>query len=693
MGALMSFEQGGWDAHPGINRPYHPASIPLDDHDLPLSCYFVSSGHNSYLTGNQLNSTSGTSTITQCLQGGCRVIELDTYNRQPGFPGPVCRHGGTLTAPVCFTACVQAVRDSAFKASPYPVIITLENHADDANQCDMAQALRSILGELLFVPSPQDMQATHWLSPSQLQHKVLVRANVSKCHPELKQLVYIANTKFVSFSHGHSQECCTSSSFVESKVLKLCKRAYEGSGLPPPAYCSQASSSRDGQRDPGSSFPAASGAGAAGQEGGGDQPPPTALRPSLLRSWGSHGTKSGSFKGGSRASGKTVLSEDQEGEEEGEEEAVVVVDPTTTLEDLYRYNSRHLMRVYPKGLRVDSSNYDPSLAWSAGASLAALNWQSWDLGLWVNEAKFSLNAGSGYVLKPDWMLRPSGPNPLPPRRPARLSVLVHSAFAAQGFNLACFKDDLFVQVRVSGMPCDCHRLNSKVSHNSGRLLLDQRFDFQVQFPEMALLVVALKDEDMPGSSHDTLGYWSAPLASLATGTFKLTLKDLRQRQHSNRWIKVTLELASADKRSTPSDRSPAAPSQTTAVTDCVEISAVGQGSGAAAGVRAAAAQGAAPPRKVAAAQEAAAAGQWTGAAPAKGASVPLDSGDIGTGQHVDGVGRLAGGRGLGAAAEEPLGQAAEGEADTGLRARWLSPHPPGGPQPSPSPRVKAVWRL
>ncbi|GFH21731.1 hypothetical protein HaLaN_19092, partial [Haematococcus lacustris] len=54
---------------------------------------------------------------------------------------------------------------------------------------------------------------------------------------------------------------------------------------------------------------------------------------------------------------------------------------------------------------------------------------------------------------------------------------------------------------------------------------------------MAVLVVALKDEDMPGSSHDTLGYWSAPLASLATGTFKLTLKDLRQRQHSNRWIK------------------------------------------------------------------------------------------------------------------------------------------------------------
>lgn len=54
----------------------------------------------SYLTGNQISSDSGTSTITQSLLAGCRVIELDTYNQQPGFPGPVCKHGITLTAPV-----------------------------------------------------------------------------------------------------------------------------------------------------------------------------------------------------------------------------------------------------------------------------------------------------------------------------------------------------------------------------------------------------------------------------------------------------------------------------------------------------------------------------------------------------------------------------------------------------------------
>jgi hypothetical protein len=60
--------------------------------------------------------------------------------------------------------------------------------------------------------------------------------------------------------------------------------------------------------------------------------------------------------------------------------------------------------------------------------------------------QFALNGGCGYVLKPEWMINPSGKNPLPTREPLRLGVLVHSAYAAQGNNCACFKDDLYVQV-------------------------------------------------------------------------------------------------------------------------------------------------------------------------------------------------------------------------------------------------------
>lgn len=41
-----------------------------------------------------------------------------------------------------------------------------------------------------------------------------------------------------------------------------------------------------------------------------------------------------------------------------------------------RYNKRQLSRVYPKGTRVDSSNFQPQLFWNAGCHMAALNFQT-----------------------------------------------------------------------------------------------------------------------------------------------------------------------------------------------------------------------------------------------------------------------------------------------------------------------------
>ena len=41
-----------------------------------------------------------------------------------------------------------------------------------------------------------------------------------------------------------------------------------------------------------------------------------------------------------------------------------------------KYNFLQLSRIYPKGARVDSSNYDPSLMWNFGSQLVALNYQT-----------------------------------------------------------------------------------------------------------------------------------------------------------------------------------------------------------------------------------------------------------------------------------------------------------------------------
>ena len=64
------------------------------------------------------------------------------------------------------------------------------------------------------------------------------------------------------------------------------------------------------------------------------------------------------------------------------------------------YNQSHMSRTYPAGSRVDSSNYNPMLAWSTGCQLVALNFQTPDPPLKINDGRFRENGNCGYVLKP-----------------------------------------------------------------------------------------------------------------------------------------------------------------------------------------------------------------------------------------------------------------------------------------------------
>ena len=44
--------------------------------------------------------------------------------------------------------------------------------------------------------------------------------------------------------------------------------------------------------------------------------------------------------------------------------------------DFVNYNKRQLSRVYPKGTRLESSNFMPQVYWNAGCQLVALNFQT-----------------------------------------------------------------------------------------------------------------------------------------------------------------------------------------------------------------------------------------------------------------------------------------------------------------------------
>ncbi|KAK8097557.1 1-phosphatidylinositol 4 5-bisphosphate phosphodiesterase 1 [Apiospora kogelbergensis] len=67
--------------------------------------------------------------------------------------------------------------------------------------------------------------------------------------------------------------------------------------------------------------------------------------------------------------------------------------------DLWRHNERFMMRTYPSAMRIGSSNIDPPVFWRKGVQIVALNWQKWDEGMMLNEGMFA--GTGGYVLKPE----------------------------------------------------------------------------------------------------------------------------------------------------------------------------------------------------------------------------------------------------------------------------------------------------
>ena len=67
---------------------------------------------------------------------------------------------------------------------------------------------------------------------------------------------------------------------------------------------------------------------------------------------------------------------------------------------LFSHNRNFLMRAYPSGMRVSSSNLDPSVFWRKGVQIVALNWQKYDEGMMLNQGMFADSGG--------WVLKPKG---------------------------------------------------------------------------------------------------------------------------------------------------------------------------------------------------------------------------------------------------------------------------------------------
>ncbi len=199
---------------------------------------------------------------------------------------------------------------------------------------------------------------------------------------------------------------------------------------------------------------------------------------------------------------------------------------------LIKQTIKSSLRMYPDGLRQDSSNPNPIHPWNFGVQMVALNYQHDDQQMSLSYGKFLDNGGCGYILKPRYLIDIDKTlfNPLnylikPPvlgenilEYPQRLIIkIISGQFLPRANETTKDIPDPYVVISTHGITCDQQSQKTKVIDNNGfDPEWNETFQFDIHFPQMCLVRFDVYDSDT-FSRDDRLACFCLPMTTMQMG--------------------------------------------------------------------------------------------------------------------------------------------------------------------------------